>query len=69
LRIVQFLLSSAAMAPKTRYADSPHVSPHDFPDLGSKQSSVVPTHDTLAFVLEQMALINARLDAQSADGY
>jgi hypothetical protein len=62
-----FPFSFAAMAPKTRSADSPHVSPPDSPDLGSQHSYIVPTRDTLALVLEQMALINARLDAQSAD--
>jgi hypothetical protein len=55
------------MAPKTRFADSPHVSPLDSPDLGSQQSFVIPIPDTLALVMEQMALLNARLDAQSAD--
>ena len=54
------------MAPKTRTVESPHVSPPNSLDLGSQHSSVVPTHDPLALVLEQMALINARLDAQSA---
>jgi hypothetical protein len=54
------------MAPKTRYADSPLVSLPDSLDLGF-QRSIVPTLDILALVLEQMALINARLDAQSAD--
>jgi hypothetical protein len=55
------------MPPKTRFADSPHVSPLDSTDLCSQHSSVVPTPDTLALVLEQLALINARMDAQSAD--
>jgi hypothetical protein len=55
------------MAPKTRFADSPHVSPPASPDPGSPQSSLIPTNATLALVLEQMAPINARLDAQSAD--
>jgi hypothetical protein len=55
------------MAPKTRSADSPSVSPLDSHDPGCQRSSLVPTHDTLALVLEQMALINARMDAQSAD--
>jgi hypothetical protein len=32
-----------------------------------QQCSLVLAHDTLATVLEQMALINARLDAQTAD--
>jgi hypothetical protein len=54
------------MAPNTRSADS-LVSPHDSHDLNSQHSSVVSTPNTLALVLEQMALINARLDAQSAD--
>jgi hypothetical protein len=57
---------SVEMAAKARCDDSPHVSPHDSPDLGSQQSYVVPTHDTLALVVEQMALIKAHLDAQSA---
>jgi hypothetical protein len=55
------------MAPKTRSADSPLVSPPDSPNLGSQQSYVVPTPNTLALVLQQMALINACMDAQSAD--
>jgi hypothetical protein len=55
------------MAPKTRPADSPPVSPPASPDLGSQQSTLVRTHDTLALVHEQMTLLNARIDAQSAD--
>jgi hypothetical protein len=55
------------MAQKTRYVDSPPDSPHASPDLGSPQSSDIPTHATLALVREQMALINARMDAKSAD--
>jgi hypothetical protein len=58
--------SSVEMAPKTRSGDSSHVSPLDPHDLGSQHSSVVPTYDTFALDLEQMALINARRDAQSA---
>ena len=54
------------MAPKTRSVDNPPDSPPASPDLGSPQSSVSPTPATLALVLQQMALINARLDAQSA---
>jgi hypothetical protein len=55
------------MAPKTRSADSPPVTPVDSHDPSSQQSSLVPVHDTLSLVLEEMALINARLDAQTAD--
>jgi hypothetical protein len=55
------------MAPKTRFADSPHVSPPASPDLGSQQSTLDHTPDGLALVLQEMALINARLDSQSAD--
>jgi hypothetical protein len=55
------------MAPKTRFSDSPLVSPHDSHDLGCQESYVVPTLDTLALVLDQMALVNARMDAQSAN--
>jgi hypothetical protein len=67
LLVVQFILSLAAMAPKTCYVDSPRVSLADSLDPGSQQSSLVPTPDTLALVVQQMALINARMDAQSAD--
>jgi hypothetical protein len=68
MHVVMFVLSSAAMAPKTRSADSPLVSPPDSHDPSSQQSSLVPTlDDTLALVMEQMALINARMDAQLAD--
>jgi hypothetical protein len=55
------------MAPKTRSADSPPLAPAETDDLNSQQSSLAPTPDTLALVLEQMALINARLDVQTAD--
>jgi hypothetical protein len=55
------------MATKTRFADSPRASPLDSHDFGSQHSYVVPTLDTLALVLKQMALINARMNAQSAD--
>jgi hypothetical protein len=55
------------MSPKTRYVDYPPDSPPASPDLGFPQSSVSPTPATLALVLKQMALINARMDAQSAD--
>jgi hypothetical protein len=55
------------MAPKTRSADSPPATPVDSPDPSSQQSSPVPAHDTLSLVLEEMALINARMDAQRAD--
>jgi hypothetical protein len=55
------------MAPKTRSADSPPVTPADSHDPSSYNSTLIPTPDTLALVLEQMALINARFDAQTAD--
>jgi hypothetical protein len=55
------------MAPKTRSVDSPHATPVDSPDPTSPRSSLVPARDTLALVLEQMELINARLDAQTAN--
>jgi hypothetical protein len=55
------------MAPKTRSADSPPLAPLDSLDPSSHQSSLDPTPDTLALVLQQMALINARLDAQTVD--
>jgi hypothetical protein len=51
------------MAPKTRSADSPLVSPPDSPDPGSQPSTLDPTPDTLALLLAQMARINARLDS------
>jgi hypothetical protein len=52
---------------KTRSADSPPISPADSNDPSSQQSSITPTPNTLALVLEQMTLINARPDAQTAD--
>jgi hypothetical protein len=55
------------MAPKTRSADSPPDTPLDSSDPSSKKSSLALALDTLALVLEQMALINARLDAQTAN--
>jgi hypothetical protein len=55
------------MAPKTGSTDSHHVTPHDSPDPSSQERSLVPPHDALAFVHEQMALIIARLDAQTAN--
>jgi hypothetical protein len=55
------------MAPKTRSDDPrPHVHA-DTADHSSQRSSLAPTLDTLALVLEQMALINSRLDAKTAD--
>jgi hypothetical protein len=62
-----FILSTAAMAAKTRSANSPADTPHDSLDPNSQQSSLAPALDTLALVLEQMALINARFDAQTAN--
>jgi hypothetical protein len=44
----------------------PHSSA-DIADHKSHHSSLAPTHDTLALALKQMAHINARQDAQSAD--
>jgi hypothetical protein len=55
------------MAPKTRSTDSPHVPPLDSPDPNSHESSLVHAHDTTALVLEQIALFNVRLDAQTAN--
>jgi hypothetical protein len=55
------------MAPKPRSADSPPLAFADSPDSSSQHSSLDPTYDTLALVLQQMALINARLDALTAD--
>jgi hypothetical protein len=55
------------MAPKTRSDDPP---PHAHVDTSyhiSQQSSLAPTHDMLALVLHQMALINACLDAHTAN--
>jgi hypothetical protein len=66
LLFVLFVPSSAAMAPKTRSADSPSITRADSLDPSSQESSLVHALDTLAVVLEQMALINARLDARTA---
>jgi hypothetical protein len=55
------------MAPKTCSADSPPLALAHTADLSSKQSSLTPTHITLTLLLEQMALINARIDAQTTD--
>lgn len=55
------------MAPKTRSVDSPPVTRADSSDPNSQQSTLVPTPNTLALVLEQIALINARLDAHAAN--
>jgi hypothetical protein len=55
------------MAPIIRSTDSPPVTPADSHDPNSQESSLGHASDTLPLVLEQMALINARLDAQTAD--
>jgi hypothetical protein len=55
------------MAPKTRSDDPPPHAPIDIDRHSYEQSSLAPTHDTPALVLEQMALINARLGAQATD--
>jgi hypothetical protein len=52
------------MAPKTRSADSP---PLAHADPISKHSSLAPTNDTLALVIEQMAHVNARMGAHTVD--
>jgi hypothetical protein len=67
MHVVMFVFSSAAMAPIFRSTDSPHVTPPDSHDPSSQESSLGHASDTLPLVLEQMALINARLDAQTAD--
>jgi hypothetical protein len=55
------------MAPKTRSTDSAHATLVDSLDPTSQHSSLVHVLDTLALVLEQMSLINARFDAQTAN--
>jgi hypothetical protein len=55
------------MAPKTLSTDSPLVTPAHSPDPSSQESSLVPALDTLALVLEQIAIINAHLDAHTAN--
>jgi hypothetical protein len=60
LHVVMFVLSSAAMAPKTRSADFPPATLADSLDLRSLQSLLAPAPYTLALVLKQMALINAQ---------
>jgi hypothetical protein len=51
------------MKPKTRFDDPPHHA--DYEEHISLHSSLDPSHDALALVLLQMALINARLDAHA----
>jgi hypothetical protein len=62
-----FVLSSAAMTPKTRSSDSPPHTPPDSLDPNSQHKSLAHVPDTLALVREQLPLINARLDAQTAN--
>jgi hypothetical protein len=54
------------MAPKTRFADSPPISPPDSPDRGSQQSNLDPTQGILALLLKQMTRLEAYLDSRSA---
>jgi hypothetical protein len=56
---------SVDMALKPRSDDPPPLA--DSEGHNSLQSSLAPSLDALALVLEQMALSNARLDAHASD--
>jgi hypothetical protein len=57
---------SVTMAPKTRSTNLSPNAPADTADQSSQHNSLAPPLDPLALVREQMALINASLDAQAA---
>jgi hypothetical protein len=58
---------SVTMAPKTRSTNLSPNAPADTADQSSQQNSLAPPLDPLALVLDQMALINASLDAQATE--